>query len=136
MTVRERLEQYYRDQGLGAPDGWFAVSLRGKRYRLFPQGPLKPLFTLHDLHHIVTGYETSLGGEAQIVAWEIASGGFGKYWFAWLDVAKILLLALVFPSRFRAGWREGRRARNLYGQELEALLQSKWSDLLRLVENP
>ena len=134
MTVRERLQQYYQDKGLEAPDGWFGVVLRGKRYRLFPQGPLKPLFTLHDLHHIVTGYETSLAGEAQIVAWEIASGGFRRYWFAWMDVAKILLFALLFPARFRAGWRRGRHASNLYGQELDALLDFEWSELMVLVE--
>ena len=29
---------------------------------------------IHDLHHVVTGYQTDLRGEAEIGAWELASG--------------------------------------------------------------
>ena len=136
MKVRERLNQHLEEQGLGTPDGWFGVRLFGKRIRLFPQGPLAPLLTSHDLHHLYTGYGTHLGGEAEVVAWEISSGGFGKYWFAWLDIGKVLVLAMLFPKRFRAAWIRGRQSRNLYGQDLEQVLEWEWSVLVKWVESP
>jgi len=36
----------------------------------------------HDLHHIATGYQTDWTGEAEISAWEIASG-CGRFGWAW-----------------------------------------------------
>ena len=135
MTVRQALHRYYQEQGLGEPDGWFAFILFGKRFRCFPQGPLAPLFTLHDLHHLFTGYGTTLGGEAEVVAWELSSGGYQKYWFAWMDTFKILAFAMFFPMRFRAAWIRGRQASNLYGEDLESVLELEWVDLVRAIES-
>ena len=38
---------------------------------------------IHDIHHILTGYEATLRGEAEIAGWEIASGcdHYGVAWF-------------------------------------------------------
>lgn len=37
---------------------------------------------IHDIHHVLTGYEATLRGEAEIAGWEIASG-CDKYFVAW-----------------------------------------------------
>ena len=129
MIAREKLREYYISKGMGEPDGWFAILLFGRRWRLFPMGPLQPLLTLHDLHHLLTGTDSSLGGEAEVIAWEIGSGGYGKFWFAWMDSLKIVALALLYPRRFQAALRRGQQCRNLYREDVEEVLSLEWNTL-------
>jgi hypothetical protein len=74
----------------------------------------KRAIPLHDLHHVATGYTTSLVGEAEIGAWEIG-GGCTNYWAAWVlnAIAFGWGLALAPRRTFRAFVR-GRHARTLY----------------------
>jgi hypothetical protein len=77
---------------------------------------------LHDLHHLATGYETSLVGEAEIGAWELA-GGCKRYPAAWvLNIAAVLLGLLVAP---RCTWRaflRGRHSETLYPHRVRGSL--------------
>src|SRR5262249_4540044 len=84
----------------------------------------------HDLHHVVTGYATDVVGEAEIAAWEIATGcaGFGAAWLLNLEALALGLLRAPGPS-WRAFLR-GRRTRNLYGARFdEALLAARVGDV-------
>jgi hypothetical protein len=69
---------------------------------------------LHDLHHVATGYPTTLVGEAEIGAWELA-GGCGNYAAAWVLNAIAFSWGLALSPRrvFRAFVR-GRHSRTLY----------------------
>lgn len=68
----------------------------------------------HDLHHVLTEYETGLVGEAEIGAWEIASG-CGKYWSAWLLNSGSLLYGLFLcPRRVWKAFSRGKKSKNLY----------------------
>jgi len=69
---------------------------------------------LHDLHHVLTEYDTSWTGEAEIGAWEIASG-CGRHYPAWLLNLGALAIGLVIAPR--KTWRafiRGRHSANLY----------------------
>ena len=69
---------------------------------------------LHDLHHIVTGYDTSLIGEAEVAAWELA-GGCSDYYAAWLlNVSAVAIGVMIAPRRVSRAFMRGRRGRNLY----------------------
>ncbi|CAG0980333.1 hypothetical protein PHYC_01732 [Phycisphaerales bacterium] len=69
---------------------------------------------LHDLHHVATGYSTTLAGEAQIAAWELA-GGCGRCYSAWaVNIASVLIGLVVCPRRMWMAYRRGRLARNLF----------------------
>ena len=136
MKVREKLHAHYEEEGLGVPDGWFAVVIRRRRFRLFPLGPLQTLLTLHDLHHMLSGYESSVAGEAEVIAWELGSGGYGRFWYAWFDAFKILVLALLFPRRFRAAFKRGKQFKNLYNEDPESLMNLEWSALVSRVGTP
>jgi hypothetical protein len=72
---------------------------------------------LHDLHHVATGYQTTWTGEAEIGAWEIASG-CGRFVWAWLLNVGALAVGLVIAPRavYRAFIR-GRHTTNLYHLE-------------------
>jgi hypothetical protein len=65
---------------------------------------------LHDLHHIAAEYETDWPGEAEISAWEIASGCAG-YHAAWiLDLGGLYAGIAVAPKRLFRAFVRGRRA--------------------------
>ncbi len=69
----------------------------------------------HDIHHLVTGYSaSSLSGESEISAWEIASG-CKAYWGAFLINTCGALIGITIDVRkvFRA-FVNGRGSKNLY----------------------
>ena len=71
MSVRDARDKYFADNGFG--DGGYH-----DRWVRFKIGPLpvaipntasrKRAVRLHDLHHVATGYDTDLRGEAEIEA--------------------------------------------------------------------
>jgi hypothetical protein len=77
---------------------------------------------LHDLHHIVAEYGTDWPGEAEIAAWEIASG-CTYYYVAWiLNLGSFAVGLLVAPKSLFRAFVRGRRARtNLYHTGLSEL---------------
>lgn len=69
---------------------------------------------LHDLHHVLTGYDTTWKGEAAIAAWELASG-CRHYWAAWLlNFGAFAIGLFIAPRQLWAAFARGRRSRNLY----------------------
>jgi hypothetical protein len=93
---------------------------------------------VHDVHHVVTGYDTSWTGEAEIGAWEIASNCADHY-AAWVLNLLALPIGLAIAPRatFRAFVR-GRHSANLYRRSIDdALLATRVGTLrhaLRLDE--
>ena len=72
---------------------------------------------LHDLHHVVTGYDTSWIGEGEIGAWEVASGCAGHV-AAWhLNLLAMAVGLAIAPREVFAAFVRGRRSRNLYREE-------------------
>jgi hypothetical protein len=118
LTLREALAQYFRENGLETDGGftrrWVYVKL-GPVPVVFPNTKGRRAVLLqHDLHHVATGYDTTLVGEAEIGAWELASGcrHFHVAWILNLGAA-ITGLALA-PRRVWQAFRRGRRCTNLY----------------------
>jgi len=69
---------------------------------------------LHNLHHIVTGYQTDIKGEAEIGAWEVGSG-CGNFWHAWaLNMGAFGLGLFIAPVRTLRAFVRGLRTDNLY----------------------
>ena len=54
---------------------------------------------LHDIHHIITGNNTSWKGESAVSAWEIASGGWGKLYIPWLLTLWAMGLGVLFHRK-------------------------------------
>jgi len=72
----------------------------------------KVLVRWHDLHHVATGYGTDAAGEAEIGAWELASGCTNLASYVYNGMA-VLLGLLVAPVRTFRAFRRA-RARTLY----------------------
>jgi hypothetical protein len=134
-TVRAARELYFAANGFGADSyaqKWAPVKL-GPLEFVIPNTPQRVRsLRLHDLHHIVTGYPTTLEGEALIGAWELGSN-CRDHWAAWLLNASAASFGLVLAPR--ALWRafvRGRRSRNLYGCAWdEAVLDKTVGELRR-----
>lgn len=134
LSLRAARERYFRDNGF-APDGgygdkWFRLQMGPLALRL-PNTPQRVRSVrYHDLHHLVTDYATTWTGEAEIAAWEIASG-CADHHAAWL--LNLWAMAVGLAIAPRATWRaflRGRRSRNLYREPWDdALLEPRVGEL-------
>lgn len=70
---------------------------------------------IHDIHHVLTEYTATLRGEAEIGAWEIASG-CGKYYVAWLlNFGSFFYGLFFFPAPLLKAFLLGRKCKtNFY----------------------
>ncbi|MEM6991743.1 MAG: hypothetical protein AAF721_14650, partial [Myxococcota bacterium] len=76
---------------------------------------------VHDLHHPLTGYRADWRGEAEISAWELGSGGGGRYAYAWFIALFGLLTGLLaLPAATYRAFIRGRFSRNLYKERAPA----------------
>jgi len=125
-TMREERERYFEENGFGKDGGyndtWIKVKLGPVALVIPNSAPRKKAVPFHDLHHILTGYRTDWIGEAEIAAWELASGC--KHMIAaWILNLLVLGMKVLFhPARVYRAFMRGRQSRNLYDQDLETLL--------------
>ncbi len=135
MQTAAALKIYLRQQGVDANDTWYRMPIFGKRVPLFRiRGRLKEALTTHDVHHLITGFDTGLKGECELCAWELGSGGCYTYLAFWLDRLLFAPIAvLCAPIRFvRAFW-SGLGARNTYAVDKDELLAMEVEEVRRLV---
>lgn len=118
-TVRAHRERFWREHGFGRGGGyddpWATASFGGIPYTVPNSKRRAEALRVHDLHHLVTGYGTDWTGESEIAAWELGSGGAGRYPYAWLiAVFGFVIGVLALPLRTLRAFALGRRSRNLY----------------------
>jgi hypothetical protein len=119
LSLREARALFFRNANLG-PDGgygdrWVRVESKPIPF-YFPNWPARVASArLHDLHHIAAEYETDWPGEAEIAAWEIASG-CAEYYAAWiLNFGGFGAGLVLAPGRLFRAFLRGRQAlTNLY----------------------
>lgn len=135
LTVRDGRARYFESGGIPADGGYSAAWVKLKAGPIpfgFPNSAgRRRAVKLHDLHHVLTGYDTTWTGEAEISAWEIASG-CGPYTVAWfINLGGLFVGLLVNPRRTRHAFLRGRGAHNLYHGEpfSEAILDEKLGDI-------
>jgi hypothetical protein len=68
---------------------------------------------LHDLHHILTGYQTDWIGEAELAAWELRAGCKTLVVY-WLDLSGAAIGLFISPARVWRAFRRARGQRTLY----------------------
>jgi hypothetical protein len=85
----------------------------------------------HDLHHVLTGYDTNAIGEFEIAAWELGAGckGFVAAWQ--LNLGGLFAGLLSAPRRTVRAFFRGRRSESLYGRPFEELLDREVGELRR-----
>jgi len=119
LTLREARDQYFAANGLGAggyEDKWVHLAAGPFRFAFPNTAGRVHAVRYHDLHHVVTGYATDWTGEAEIGAWEVATG-CRDLLAAWVLNLYAMQLGLWFAPR--TVWRafaRGRHSRNLYAE--------------------
>ena len=136
MTLAEARSLFFARSGLGADGGYGArwVRVETKPFPVyFPNtaGRVEAA-KLHDLHHIAMEYKTDWPGEAEIAAWEIASG-CGRHGWAWLlNLGAFTVGMFFFPRRLYRAFLRGRHSTNLYHDGFpESQLSEKTVEWLR-----
>jgi hypothetical protein len=80
---------------------------------------------IHDLHHVLTGYQTDIHGEAEISAWELAAG-CGDMLAAWgLNLGGMALGMMISPRRTWRAWVRGRQSGMLYRTRVDDQLLNR-----------
>ncbi len=128
LTLRQALAGHRLESGFG-PDGdledkWISYRL-GPIPMCFPNWNGRRRATaIHDLNHVLTGYGHDTIGEAEISAFELASGCKG-YLAAWtLGGAALGMGMFHSPCRVFGAFVRGRYAKNLYGADIETALDT------------
>ncbi len=126
MTMREARKVYFDANGFGETggydDAWVDFKL-GPIPMPFPNTKARvEAVRYHDLHHLLTGYDTDIVGEFEIAAWEIAAGckGYGAAWA--LNLGGMAGGLVRAPRRVFAAFVRGRGQRTTYGEELDVVL--------------
>lgn len=132
-TVGETLRGYFAEQGLPEDGGvdlaWVHLKIGPIPIAFLNIGARRDAVRFHDVHHLVTGYQTDWAGEAEIGAWEIASG-CGRYWVAWLlNSGAMGFGAVLWPRRTLRAFVRGRNSRNLYREHYEPVLLEEVEEL-------
>jgi len=133
MQASNALDHYLVEQGL-CPDleaarrfhaaRFFRLRVGGRWLPFWPMWGMRRSAVIHDVHHMLTGYDTSYPNELHLAAWELASGGCGHHVLMWLDRLFVTLFTPLDPLRTWRAFRAGLRCRNLYGWTPERVLAS------------
>lgn len=125
VPMREALRLHLAENGF-PPDGGL-----GEKWAVVRAGPIpigipniaarRRATPIHDLNHLVSGYGHDAMGEAENAAWELG-GGCKNYAAAWVLNCGALGLGAASPKRLFAAYVRGRRSRNLYGFEVETMM--------------
>src|SRR5688572_8857886 len=105
-SVAAHVNKYLTDNGYstdGYTDSRFKVSV-GPLVLNFPNPGKLPY---HDLHHVVSGYDTGLVGEAEESVYELR-GGCPTAIILFLCLGSIAIGAVLSPRRVWRAWRDVR----------------------------
>jgi cytochrome bd-type quinol oxidase subunit 1 len=142
-TVQAAVQAYLKNNGFSIEDYDRSVVMItfGIVTLPVPNPPQRQVAVrFHDLHHIVTGYQTDASGEAEISAWELRRGlrGFGLYVRA-IIITGVFYGLIHSPRRTIRAWKMARSACALQPIEMaryQDLLHIKVSELRRLYDVP
>ena len=127
LSLRDARRIYFEANGFGEDGGygakWVDFKLGKVPFPIPNSASRVRAVRFHDLHHVLTAYDTDTIGEFEISAWEIAAGckTFAAAWA--LNLSGMVAGALVAPRRTFRAFVRGRRSRTLYGEPFEPLLE-------------
>jgi hypothetical protein len=119
-TLLAARSHYYQVNGFGADGGdsldWVPLKLWKLTLKIPNTEGRKKAVRIHDLHHVLTGYQTTWAGESEIAAWELASGCFQSPAATVLNAGALAVGLLVAPIKVARAWARGRKTTNLYDE--------------------
>ena len=105
------------------------LTITGQLKERYRDNPFPIRFTTtHDLHHLLTGFDAGIAGEAGVAAFNVGQGSANFSWKL-LRVAR-WIYAVLSPSNARAVWHNLRLGRRL-GTEAELVIAYRLEDDFR-----
>lgn len=112
MSVKSQLTQFYHENNiplneLEEDQKWFYLNFSFFKMKFPNPKWRKKVLHIHDIHHLLTGKNTSWKGEAYITGWEIATHLWLKFpvgIFIWLATSYTLIFK---PLSLFNGFKEG-----------------------------
>lgn len=123
LSVKQWMQEFYQQKQF-ADDAekarWIFIRLGFIKIPFPNLRQRREAIYLHDLNHLLTGYDTSWTGEGEIAAWELASGFPIKYWIGYVYPPTTFLLGLIIaPKRTIRAFRQGLGKHNIYKLKLQ-----------------
>src|SRR3954466_11876617 len=119
-TLGAARANYYRVNNFGDDGGdaleWVPLKVMGMTLKIPNTDGRRRAVRIHDLHHVVTGFQTDLRGEAEIGAWELASGCLRWPAATVLNLCSLAIGLVIAPHRMVRAWAPGRHTTNLYAE--------------------
>lgn len=139
QTPREILNKFYTENHLELDGGnslsYVQIDLAPKFSFYFPNFDSRRKAVMkHDIHHLLTGYKTTMKEEAEISAWEIASGCTQYPAAFFINTSGMMIgIPINFWKTLKA-FARGRRTKNLYADEVttEQALDMKVEELKKI----
>lgn len=136
LTLATARSEYWAANGFGDDGGdalaWVPLKLWKLTIKIPNTDGRRKAVRIHDLHHVLTGYDTTLAGEAEIGAWELATGCLRWPAAFVLNLFALAIGIVIAPRRMARAWARGRRTHNLYGHDgVEDLLPRQLGDVRR-----
>ena len=133
LSLREARALYFERNGIPQDGGytkrWVKVTKNRLPLYILNTGPRRRAVPFHDIHHVLTGYETTNTGEAEIAAWELAAGTWPNWFALYIDLAALATGVFLAPAKCWRAYLRGRRSRSLYAAPLtDALLATSVAD--------
>jgi hypothetical protein len=120
-TLGSARAAYWQANGFGNDGGdsldWVPLKLWKLTLRIPNTEGRRRAVRIHDLHHIVTAYETTWMGESEIAAWELASGCLAWPAATVLNLGALAIGVVIAPMRCARAWARGRQTLNLYRED-------------------
>lgn len=119
--VSEALKDYYLaakvDPASTYDEKWARIEVGPIAFYIPNTENRKNALRVHDVHHVVTGFEPNICGEAQISAWEVGSGGCGTNLYVWAIILTGAVGGLfICPIKTFRAFLLGIRSKNLFGE--------------------
>lgn len=140
QTVIELLGEFYKEKNFtddAQSAKWIHVKMGSLKIPFPNFKQRREVIQLHDLTHILTGYDTPWKGEGETAAWELASGFSSKYWIGYVYAPITFSIGLIIsPIRTLRAFRKGLGKNNVYKlpNSLSKILEMKVSDLKKTLD--
>lgn len=141
LSIKAALGQFFDRFGFSADAytaKWFAIYV-GKFPIYLPNIPSRVwVARFHDIHHVLTGYPANWKGEAEIGAWELATGCRTSLVAWFLNGGAVFVGLFLFPKAVWKAFKRGWNTRtNLYHDfDYESLLELSVHELRETIGLP
>lgn len=138
LKVRQAIDQFFERFGFSSDAytaKWFAIRV-GHFSVYLPNIPNRvKVARMHDIHHVLTGYPANWRGEAEIGAWEIATGCRTSLVAWFLNGGAVAVGLFLWPGAVVRAFRRGWHSRtNLYHDfDYETLMGKTLKDAKEMI---